>query len=152
MAWEYFTGYPGSKLSENKIWYALATVLASTLQPQPLLVTAITTDCTTLLTGTHFLLGYLWWQWLVSIPWNPCYSKAHRHRREHELRAHNRMPGALITISDQDVTSCLAVPELPNSPAMWPSSDQSLLNMDLQVVSRDAMEVRNTIHITHKSL
>lgn len=98
MAWEYFTGYPPSKLSENKIWYALAIVLASTLQPQPLLVTATTTGGTTLLTGTHLLLGYLWWQWSVSIPWSPCYSKAPWHRREHELEL---------------TTGCL-VPSLPS--------------------------------------
>lgn len=62
MAWEFFIGYPVSKLSENKIWYALVIVLAPTFQRQPLLVTAITTEHTSLLTGTQLLQGYLWWQ------------------------------------------------------------------------------------------
>lgn len=149
MAWECFTGYPVSKLRENKIWNTLVIVLTSTLHPQPLLVTPVTTGCTALLAGTHPLQGYPWWQWPVCMHLGACHSKAPWHRREHGLEVTS---GALITIPDQDVTPCHASPELPNSPAMWAISDQSLTNMDLQVVSRGAMAMRSTIHRTHKGL
>lgn len=63
MVWEYFTGYPVSKMKQKKIWDTFGFVLTSPLLPQPLLVTDINTDMT-ILTGTHQwthpLQGSLW--------------------------------------------------------------------------------------------